>query len=487
MKKENELLSELLITPLVHDFIIENTDSKYLIANKKYFIRSYIKILIDENSDTKIKVYDLNNTEIYTINKNNSFENIDYNKLLFIKSDKDVLIYIYHHIKENAKSFEVPNNFDNSLLILSRADCENNNLEYSIDIGFKNYKSSNLELMKLYESKEIIHLEEITKYKIQKGANDLIYIQCENNAKFLRNSSGFYENSTSSIGSGSNIIEKNKNIFIQNVLDDNKKNIFYQIFECESNTISNNELYASIDGYGLNKLDENENFINGNYGIEFYFKIKDELLFNYHKTSADKRIYENQEKYDNPYFNISYISKNKIKINILPKYKNIDFEFYFFLIIDKENKTLNNPLKNKCYMKKLINKDQNKLIDENIIIKKIEYKNSEIINNIIETPNLEKGFSIYYNIFGSGKVFGDVEEYLFYTEQNHIIIDSDFPSDNPSIYGGLSIGAIIGIVIGGITLISIIIVFMILKFRKKDSMDLENVNKYSPLTVENQN
>ena len=150
MKKENELLSELLITPLIHDFIIENTDSKYLIANKKYFIRSYIKILIDENSDTKIKVYDLNNTEIYTINKNNSFENIDYNKLLFIKSDKDVLIYIYHHIKENAKSFEVPNNFDNSLLILSRADCENNNLEYSIDIGFKNYKSSNLELMKLY-------------------------------------------------------------------------------------------------------------------------------------------------------------------------------------------------------------------------------------------------------------------------------------------------------------------------------------------------
>ena len=138
-------------------------------------------------------------------------------------------------------------------------------------------------------------------------------------------------------------------------------------------------------------------------------------------------------------------------------------------------------------MKKLINNDQNKLIDENIFIKKIEYKNSEIINNIIETPNLEKGFSIYYNIFGSGKVFGDVEEYLFYTEQNHIIIDSDFPSDNPSIYGGLSIGAIIGIVIGGIALISIIIVFMILKFRKKDSMDLENVNKYSPLTVENQN
>ena len=61
------------MTPLIHDFIIENTNTKYLIANKRYFIRSYCKILLEENSDAKIKVYDLNNTEIYTIDKNNSF------------------------------------------------------------------------------------------------------------------------------------------------------------------------------------------------------------------------------------------------------------------------------------------------------------------------------------------------------------------------------------------------------------------------------
>ena len=233
-------------------------------------------------------------------------------------------------------------------------------------------------------------------------------------------------------------------------------------------------------------MDENDNFINGDNEINFYFKTKNELLFNYHKTSSNKEIYESKEKYDNPHFNISYISKNKTKIDILPKYEDIDFEFYFFMIIDKENKILNNPLKNKCYMKKLLNNEQSKLLDENIIIKKIEYKNGEIINNIIETPNLEKGFIIYSNIFGSGNVLEDAEEYIFYAEQNHIIVDSDFPSDNPSDNGGLTVGAIIGIVIGGIALI-LIIVLLILKLRKKDSMDLENVNKYSPLTVENQN
>ena len=507
MQKEKNIYSELLMTPLNHNFIIGNLDSKYLIKNKRYYILSYIKILIDENSDAKIKVYDINNTEIYTFDKNNSFENINYNKMLFIKSDTDVLIYIYHHIEDNLKSFELPKNNNNSFLILFRSDCENNNLEYITDFGFNNYASSNLELTKLYDNQYIIPFKQNSDIKIQKGVNYITFIQCENKAKLSRNASGLYENSTSSVGIGSNIIEKNKDIFILNALDENKKNIFYQIFECESNNTSNNELYASIDGFELNKLDKNDNFINGYKEIDFYFKTKDELLFNYYKTMDDKEIYIHKEKNENPHFNISFISKNKTKIDILPKYKDIDFEFYFFMIIDKENKTLNNPLKNKCYMKKLINNEKNKLFDGNIIIQKIEFKNGEIINNIIETPNLEKGFSIYSNIFGSGIVLPDVEEFIFYTEQNHIIIDSDFPSDIPSSdeipstderpssdgdpsknddKGGLNVGVIIGIVIGSIAII-LIVVYLILKLRKKDSVDLENGNKYSPLTLENQN
>ena len=493
MKKENEIYSELLMTPLIHDFIIENTNTKYLIANKRYFIRSYCKILLEENSDAKIKVYDLNNTEIYTIDKNNSFENIDYNKLLFLKSDKNDLIYIYQQINENSKIFEPQKANNNSVLILSSSDCAYDKLEYTNDYGFNNYISFNQPLTELVNSQIIIPLKENSDIKIHKGLNHIIYMQCSDKALLLRNSSGFYENSISIESNGSYIIEKNDGIFIHNILDDIKNNIFYQIFKCESS--SNNELYASIDDDNeLIKLSKNDNFISGKKDIYFYIKNKDEFLFNSYKTSLNKNDYTNIEKNEEPYFKIIYISKNLTKIDILPKFKNIDFEFYFFMYIDKENKILDNPLNNKCYLKKLIDNNNTKLNEENIIIKKIEYKNGNITDNIIETPNLEIGFKIYSNVFGLGKIFEDVEEYVFYTEQNHIIVDTDFPSDensdsdDPKIEpdnGGLSLGAIIGIVIGS-TILLLIIVFLILKFRKKNSVDLENDNKYSPLTLENQ-
>ena len=503
MKKVNHIYSDLLMTPIFHDFVLENINSKCLIANKRYFIRSYVKILLDENSDAQIKVYDLNNTEIYTINKDNSFENKDYNKLLFLKTDKNTIIYIYHYAEDDSKIFEYPKDINNSIFILFSSDCENNKLEYSSDLGYKNYASYNLELTKLSNSKTFISFAKDSDIKIPKGQSYITYIQCENKAKLLGNSSGFYNYTTSKEGNASYIMEKNKDLFIRNNLDENKKNIFYQIFECEPNTISNNEIYASIDGNGLNRLYENDNYIKGQNSIYFYLKTNDEFLFNYYKTSSDKNKYDSIKKYDNPNFNITILSKNHTKIDILPKYKNINFEFYFFMYIDKENKMSYNPLKNKCYMKKLINNDKIKLNDENIIIKKIEYKDGAIVNNIIETPNLEKGFSIYSNVFGSGNIFDDVEEYLFYTEQKHIIEDSDFPSDeshsdspssdttptedpltpseNPSSKSGLTGGAIAGIVIGAVALI-LIIAFLVIKFRKKDSLDLENDNKYNPLS-----
>ena len=322
----------------------------------------------------------------------------------------------------------------------------------------------------------------------------MTYMQCENKAQLLANTSGFYNYTTSKEGNASYIMEKNKDIFIRNNLDENRKNIFYQIFECELNKISNNETYASIDGNWLNRLDENGKYIKGQNSIYFYLKTNDEFLFNYYKTSSDQSKYDSIEKNDYLDFKITYLSKTQSKIDILPKYKNINFDFYFVMYIDKENNMTYNPLKNKCYMKKLLKNDEIKLNAENIIIKKIEYKNGEMVNNIIEIPNLETGFSIYSNIFGSGKIFEDVEEYIFYHEQKHIIDDSDIPSDIPhtddipqnSSKGGLSPGAIAGIVIGAVALV-IIIVSLVLKFRKKDSLDLENSNKYSPLTIENNN
>ena len=156
------------------------------------------------------------------------------------------------------------------------------------------------------------------------------------------------------------------------------------------------------------------------------------------------------------------------------------------MIIDQENKTLNNPFKNKCYMKNLINDEKNNLYDENIIIKKIEFKEDKITNNTIDTPNLKTGSIIYSNIFSFGKIFDEVEEYVFYLEQTHIIKDSDFPipesepEDEPEKSNALSAGAIAGIVIAGVVVV-LVVVFVILRCRRKDSIDLEKDSKRLPI------
>ena len=67
---------------------------------KKYSLKDLYNAfefaLISEGILKSDKVYDLNNTEIYTIDKNNSFENIDYNKLfLLILIIKNKLNYKY--------------------------------------------------------------------------------------------------------------------------------------------------------------------------------------------------------------------------------------------------------------------------------------------------------------------------------------------------------------------------------------------------------
>ena len=154
IKKENKIFSELLMTPLINDIILENYNTKYLISNKKYFIISYMTILLEENSDAIIIVCDLNNTEIKTIDKNNPvFENKKYNKTLYFKSDKETIIYIYHYIKENARNFV--NKKKDDILILLSYDCEYNSMKYGFDNGFENYMPHNLELTD-YEYSQLI-------------------------------------------------------------------------------------------------------------------------------------------------------------------------------------------------------------------------------------------------------------------------------------------------------------------------------------------
>ena len=476
IKKEKNVFSELLMTPLIHDFTIEHTSSKYLTADRNYYIFSNVTILLEENSNSIIKVYDINNTLIGSIENNNPiFENKNYNKTLYLKSDKNTIIYIYYHIKENSRN--IINNKKDNVLILFSSDCEYNKLKYCFDNGFENYMPFNLDLKDLEYPQIFINSFDINETTIQKGTYHITYIECEN--KLLNSHSDFYENST--LNEGSYLIEKNRNIYMNSPFGNKKRNLFYQIFECNQNNYTNNEFYVSIDGLALEKLNNNtSSFMKVYSQIELYLKAKEEFIFNYYKSDSSEDDYNNLEKNSNPHFNISYNSRNEIKIEILPNYKSIDFDFYFFMYLDRENKPTNSPLSNKCRMKKLIPSNNGILNADNIIAKKIEYKKGKIINNVINTPELKTGEIMHSNILGIGKIFPDIEEYIFYDEQSHRIEDSDFSNEENE---GLSGWAIFGIVIGLVALI-LLGVLLLHKIRKKNNGDIEVDNEKQPLALE---
>jgi hypothetical protein len=131
-------------------------------------------------------------------------------------------------------------------------------------------------------------------------------------------------------------------------------------------------------------------------------------------------------------------------------------------------------------MKKLIPSNNDILNADNIIIKKIEYKKGKIINNVINTPELKTGEIMHSNILGIGKIFPDIEEYIFYDEQSHRIEDSDFSNEENE---GLSGWAIFGIVIGLVALI-LLGVLLLHKIRKKNNGDIEVDNEKQPLALE---
>ena len=463
IKKEKNIFSELLISPLINDFIVNNTNSKFILENKNYYMNTFVKILLEENSDAKIKVYDLNDTEIATVDKNNpSFENKIYNKTLYLKSDKDALIYVYYHIKEHSRNFVNQTKEDNTLIIFS-SDCRDNKLKYCIDNGFENYTPKGLNLINLEQPKMFIKSLESKETTIQKGTFYTAYLECQYD--LIHNYSDFYKNS--SLNEGSYLI--GNNLYLYSNLNDDKKNIFYQLYECENS--EGNEYLTSIDEMKLEKLNVNPNsFINGENHIEFFLKAKYEFLFNYYITKTTEEEYNNLEKNDNPKFNLTQISKDSIRIDITPKYKTIDFEFYVFMYIDKEGQIKNDTLSNKCFMKKLLQNNK----DKDVIIKKIEFKDGKFNTNTIDISNYEKNYFIHINILGKGIILDNIEEYIFYEEQVHKIKDSD----NRKINAWVIIGPVLGVII--ITLI-IVIVFLIRRKRNKMSIDNDENHLLAPV------
>ena len=244
-----------------------------------------------------------------------------------------------------------------------------------------------------------------------------------------------------------------------------------KIFFINCKNYERNEYLTSIDEIKLEKLNVNHNsFIYGENHIEFFLKAKYEFLFNYYITKTTEEEYNNLEKNDNPKFNLTQISKDSIRIDITPKYKTIDFEFYVFMYIDKEGQITNDTLSNKCFMKKLLQNNKEK----DVIIKKIEFKDGKFNTNTIDISNYEKNYFIHINILGKGIILDNIEEYIFYEEQVHKIKDSD----NRKINAWVIIGPVLGVII--ITLI-IVIVFLIRRKRNKMSIDNDENHLLAPV------
>ena len=470
-KIKNNTFSELLMSPEIHSFIIQNTsNSKYLKANRRYIIDTYLKIILVENSEANIVVTDTNNQYIFTINKNNTiFENKIYtNKSLFLVSDKDVLLFIYHQIDKNSRNIVYPKDGEGKL-ILFRSDCYST-MKYTLDFGFENYIPSYLSLKDM-ESSYLILNTTLEYNNIPKGVDYFLYFECSSHIQNYY--SGYYINLF--LKEGVHYIEENKTIKMDIKLDELKNNIYYQFLNCENSSYK--YFHVSIDEEELKNIGSDGDFITANNNISFY--LQGESFFNYYITNSTLEDYKNLDKnFDIPSFKIISISDNKMNFELKVKYTDINFTFYLFVYIDEEN-TMTSPIKNLCYCNKLIEQKNNLQNNNNIIIKKITYENKILSDNTIDIPSIKNNTIVYSNVFGSGKIFDDIEEYIFYDEQSFSYIIKNDPEPKPSGKGtnkdkdtSLSAGEIAGIIIGLVVFV-VIIVFIILKCRKKDSIDLE--------------
>ena len=347
-------------------------------------------------------------------------------------------------------------------------------MNYSLGLGFENYIPFDLTLKDM-EQTYLIFNTNIEHKKIPKGLEHFLHFECSIYVE--RHYSGYYIDSD--LKEGYNYyIDENKPIKFNIEIDKLKKNIFYQSVNCDSG--SANYFHASIDKNDLKNIGRDA-IVEANNNISFYLPGI-ETFFNYQRTNSSLKDYENLDKdIISPSFSIKSFNGKKMVFELTTKYKDVDFDFYVIVYLEKIRRS-NVPLKNICYWKKLIEKNES-FNDENIIIQKISYKNKVLSNNSIDIPKIKNNTYIYSNVYGSGKILDDIKEYVFYTEQEYYyttnkrdtVPDSDSGSDSGESETGkisLSIGAIIGIAIGGVVLV-LIIIFFILRLRKKNSHDLE--------------
>ena len=478
IETQNDIISELLISSELNSQLLENYNSKILYSNKKYFLINDLKILLDENSNANIKLMDINNTVISTINKDHPIlDRIYYNKVLFLVSDRDALIYIYHGINAKSRTITISKNKKGKFLLANR-DCGNYELEYTLDFGFENYTAVGLKFNKFYSYSGITILNITNNYKTQKNIELLAYYQC--NQYLVSHYSGFYEDLKTNEGTNhlKNIKYANTKISLGG------KNLFYQIITNENNniifaSINNDDTLIQSLSYNIGIIDStNEGSVARIDDITFYIK-SDDLYFNYYKTKHTFEEYQiiARSKVSGYYTLIEFGSRSYI--NIRPIYENIDTEFYLVMYVDEDKSISKNPFNNHIYLKEIFDNRNNLPKKPKIVIKNISYRSGNFSTQLLDLPKTYNHTMIYTNIIGVAKIFDDIEELIFYSGYNFefVTYDPDYNYDpnednNKKSSNALSGGEIAGIVIG-IIVVGLIFAYVILKTRKKDSTSIE--------------
>ena len=396
-------------------------------------------------------------------------------KDLFLIADHDTVIYVYYPIdKKTSKIFYFNEENKDKKLILFSSDCYNK-FSHCVDISYENYYS--FESLNLKEISSIIEVEQPSQYILNNNLK--IFQYCECSSSIIRNSSGFYEEYP--LDYGFHFINESKKLYIYNSLNSQEKSIYYDYMFCDAR--EEKEIYVSIDGNSYQNLNKKQDILTGENNITFILDANnEEILFNYYKTSLNIEEYENFER-NNYTFYLDFISNNITKIDLLPVFKNIILDYYIIIYISYDIIDLdNNPLLNKCYLKKLIDSYINKDLyqtfnktNETLIIQSKSLQNDTFQEIIIETPDLENAI-IFTNIIAIGKIF-DIEEIIFYKEKAY---KYEKPSNKNN--GKYTTKILIGILIGVIVLFLLIIsIYLYKRFqaKKMDFKGKEDDKRYS--------
>ena len=466
---DQEISQYFCMNSISQDFIINNS-IKNIQANKKYILKSGTKIILEKSMDANIKLYNYNSEEIFTLNKENyTFENEKENVKLI--SDKNTVIYLYYKIKNDSKlyQFQFKREYVNKKVFIIQKDYAGT--KYYYGYGYENYES-----IKKYELKFDNIMKIYNPYQNQILPDDIIYsIYSESKINIL------YDLDTN-FRIGNNLLEPNKYIATLDFKNPyGNKNLFYQYIQCGE--YSPNNVNLILNGYDNEQIffSNIEFFENVEYLFLYYYTDKTSI-FNFYFSQYNIYDYENLNRNSEPTFNIYFINRTLIQVEISPIYVDYELDYYFIYIIGNDSSFISN-LNNMCYIQDIIT---NK-INENYKFEKISLKGDSYVNISLNISTLEDNYTIYSNIYAQGNILDNITQLLIYEAKSHLIQADDFPEDSdtttdekpiPSDKGGDNDSDVttllLAILIPSIIIIIGIIIFLFVCKMRKSKGSIEN-------------